>query len=151
MSTELSRHLYGVDTGYPGDIRYNGVEMTSSPRRRHWSYRRWLASQPVSPQVLRLRHALAWTVVLLFWLDWAITALALAFGQDVRELNPLGVALYESLGLLGLAALKAIASLLVLIGSGWVRPMRAVFVLRTIFALYGFILLWNSLQLAFFV
>lgn len=107
----------------------------------------WLAVDPVHPQALQWRQRLVWALVAALWLDGVITAVALLFGRHVRELNPVGVALYSDLGLVGLAGLKAWASLVVVFVSQWVRPLRAVKVLGAILGLYGLILIWNSFQL----
>ena len=120
------------------------------PRRR-WSYREWLASQPTSPRVMRARHALAWALVGLLWLDLLVTIIAFQLSDQVRELNPLGNALYANSGLLGLAGLKAWVSLIVLFCSRWIRPTRAIKALVAALGVYACILLWNGIQIVLLV
>ena len=101
--------------------------------------------------IFSTRSALIWAIIAALWLDWLLTVVALLFGNDIQELNPLGFALYDNLGALGLAGLKAWASLSLLVISRWIRPLRAVPVLQVTLAFYALILVWNSIQLVLVV
>ena len=119
-----------------------------SVKSNSWSLIRWLTNR--NP-ILHTRTALIWALITALWLDWFVTVVALVFGNRIHEINPLGLALYDQLGAFGLAGLKAWASLLLLIISGWIRPLRAIKVLQLTLAVYALILVWNGLQLALFL
>ena len=114
---------------------------------------KWSLTQRLSAlrRIFRTRTALIWALIAALWLDWLVTVIALVFGTGIDELNPLGFALYDNLGVLGLAGLKAWASLFLLVISGWIRPLRAVKVLQVTLGFYGLILVWNGVQLALFL
>ena len=117
-------------------------------KTERWSLIRRLATRGA---IFRTRTALIWALIAALWLDWLVTVVALVFGTGIYELNPLGFAQYDNLGVLGLAGLKAWASLFLLVISGWIRPLRVVKVLQVTLACYALILVWNGVQLALFL
>jgi hypothetical protein len=123
-----------------GDIRDSRIV--------RWSRARLLA---IDPEAFRTRTLWIWALIFAFWLDWLVTVVALGYSNSIHELNPLGFALYDNMGVLGLAGLKAWASLIMLVVSGWIRPLRAIKVLQATLGFYTLILLWNSIQLALYM
>jgi hypothetical protein len=113
-----------------------------------WAATHWLITKS---QLIHTRTALIWALIAALWVDWLVTAVALLFGNAIHELNPLGLALYQNLGVFGLAGLKAWTSLLLLVIAGWIRPPRAVRVLQLTLGFYTLILVWNGLQLVLFL